>query len=115
MAGREGTVRATDSRPHRITRRLFRPTHRPATRAGLQPVGQARKLGECVVQPCFDAAPGGDAMESDEEYMSRRAAEERAAAAAAASPEAKRAHQEMAERYVELATAMRDHKARLGV
>ena len=54
-------------------------------------------------------------MESDEEYMSRRAAEERAAAAAAASPEAKRAHQEMAERYVELATAMRDHKARLGV
>jgi hypothetical protein len=45
-------------------------------------------------------------MESDRAYFSRRAANERTAAETASSPEARRAHLELAFRYEETASAL---------
>jgi hypothetical protein len=52
-------------------------------------------------------------MESDSLYFSRRAKEERAAATNAVHPTARHAHLQMADRYAELATAIRssEHQA----
>ena len=48
--------------------------------------------------------------ESDRQYFSRRADEESAAAANAAHPTAKRAHLDLAQRYLDLAHAIDRHE-----
>ena len=53
-------------------------------------------------------------MESDAEYFARRSVEAKAAALAAASPEARKAHLEMAERYSDLARAITSSNAAWG-
>ena len=54
-------------------------------------------------------------MESDRHYFTRRAEEERAAGVAAESVEAREAHIEMAWRYRNLAEAIAEEEARVGV
>jgi len=53
-------------------------------------------------------------MESDAEYFARRSVEAKTAALAAASPEARKAHLEMAERYADLAQAITSSSAAWG-
>ena len=53
-------------------------------------------------------------MEGDSEYFSRRAVEERTAASEATHPAAKRAHEELADRYEDLARAVEAQEDYLG-
>ena len=54
-------------------------------------------------------------MENDTAYLRRRASEERTAALQAKNPNARRAHQQMAERYEDLVRGIAAHHQSLGL
>jgi hypothetical protein len=54
-------------------------------------------------------------MDSDTKYFRQRASEEREAALQTQNPEARRVHQEMAERYEDLARGIAVHQQKLGL
>ena len=79
----------------------------PKANFGVLPSHETRILRDQLLSRLNERRQVAAIRETDQEYFARRAAEEKAAAVRADSLKARRAHEELAQRYAEAAEAVR--------